>query len=204
MQLSTLDELHVLSKQLLQETAEMPREEKKKHICDAVLDLLIMAYVFGSNRVVEGLTEEQYTLLSATDFDMEGTNISQQELYEVIYKPIADETFDERIRRRIDEETLNEETLNRIIETDYHRVEETGADKTARTISAKTGLKAYKRWETMQDDRVRDTHWYIQSVEVPIDELFYTFDHDAALFPGDFTFADNNVNCRCWLSYRFR
>ena len=204
MRLATIDQIHVLSRRLMSETDGLPKEEKKQKIGDAVLDLLIMAYVFGCDRVVEGLSEEQTVLLSQTDFEPEGTNISQQELYEVIYKPIAGETFEQRIRRRIDEETLDVDTLNRIMETDYHRVEETGADYTARTVSTKLGMNAYKKWQTMEDDRVRDTHWYIQDIEVPLSERFFTFDGDSAMYPGDFTKAENNVACRCWLSYTFR
>jgi hypothetical protein len=188
----------------MSETDGLPKEEKKQKICDAVLDLLIMAYVFGCDRVVEGLPEEQTVLLSQTDFEPEGTNISQQELYEVIYKPIAGETFEQRIRRRIDEETSDEETLNRIMETDYHRVEETGADYTARTIGGHLHLNVYKTWRGMLDERERDQHWLAEGQTVPRDQMFTMPDGSQAMYPGMFGIAEQDCNCRCWAEYTFR
>ena len=54
-----------------------------------------------------------------------------------------------------------------------------------------------KRWQTMMDDRVRDTHSYLQSMEVPFDEDFWTYDGDHAPAPGMFERPENNINCRC-------
>ena len=53
----------------------------------------------------------------------------------------------------------------------------------------------------MMDDKVRDTHSYLQSKKVPIGEEFFTYDGDSALYPGGFKSAENNVNCRCFLTY---
>jgi hypothetical protein len=52
----------------------------------------------------------------------------------------------------------------------------------------------------MLDDRVRETHDYLEGVRVGIDDLFYTFDGDAAYAPGGFGDPSNNVNCRCYLT----
>jgi hypothetical protein len=56
----------------------------------------------------------------------------------------------------------------------------------------------------MDDDRVRDTHMFLEGVEVPMGERFYTFDGDSAMIPGDFALPENNINCRCTLSYTFK
>ena len=56
-----------------------------------------------------------------------------------------------------------------------------------------------KQWQTMRDGRVRDTHSYLQSAMVNLDDKFYTFDGDSALYPGGFELPENNVNCRCWI-----
>lgn len=53
----------------------------------------------------------------------------------------------------------------------------------------------------MEDDKVRDTHDYLEGMSVGIDEEFYTYDGDHALYPGGFENAQNNVNCRCFLTY---
>ena len=186
MQLAKLDELQVLSERLYVETASLPKEQRTRRICDELLELLILAYVYGANRVDDELMPDVETMLQA------------------IYKPIAGETFEQRVARRVEEDSLSAENLRRIIETDWHRVEETGAYDTAVLKADRTGKTAYKAWETMMDDRVRDTHWYIQSVVVPIGERFYTFDGDSARFPGDFEKPENNIRCRCELKYIFR
>ena len=54
-----------------------------------------------------------------------------------------------------------------------------------------------KRWQTMMDDRVRDTHSYLEGMEVPYNEDFWTYDSDHAPAPGMFNRPENNINCRC-------
>ena len=219
MQLETLDELHKLAGRVISKTKDMPVERKKKEIVDEVYELLILAYLFGMERAAGDIRDyeeeqrearadnpSQTTVPPLSQMPSQEAEIqySPQEMYEAIYKPVAGETFEERIDRRLREGTLDTETLSRIIDTDYHRCEETGAYNTAQQYAESSGRQAYKSWMTMMDSRVRETHWSIQSVEVPMDGRFYTFDGDSARFPGDFEFADNNINCRCWLHYTFR
>ena len=54
-----------------------------------------------------------------------------------------------------------------------------------------------KTWFTMRDEVVRDTHNYLESQSIPLEEEFFTYDGDHAPYPGQFTKAENNVNCRC-------
>ena len=56
-----------------------------------------------------------------------------------------------------------------------------------------------KTWGTMLDESVRETHSYLESVSVPLEEEFFTFDGDHAPYPGLFQKAENNVNCRCFV-----
>ena len=53
----------------------------------------------------------------------------------------------------------------------------------------------------MADEKVRDTHQYLELMTVDIDEDFYTYDGDHASAPGMFELAQNNVNCRCELLF---
>ena len=123
------------------------------------------------------------------------------ELYTALYKPVAGETFEQRVDKRVNEGSLDKDTLSRIVETECHRMNETGKfDKASRY--EREGRAVNKIWKTMEDDRVRATHWYINDVGVPMDERFYTFDGDSARFPGDFAFPENNVRCRCVLDYQ--
>ena len=49
----------------------------------------------------------------------------------------------------------------------------------------------------MADERVRDTHSYLELETVGIDDDFYTYDGDHAPYPGLFALPENNINCRC-------
>ena len=214
MRVAVLDELDVLAKRLIEETENLPPEQKRKHITDEVYELLVLAYIYGIDRVqrqdIEGglprsESEAVFTALERSEQPKtEEIPYKTEDLYRALYKPVAGETFEERISRRIQEGTLDRETLRRILETDYHRMEETGAYDRAVSYSEETGLLPYKVWQTMRDDRVRDTHQYIEGVEVPLDAWFYTYDSDTARFPGDFELPENNIGCRCWLRYTFK
>lgn len=96
-------------------------------------------------------------------------------------------------RDRITEDTTQEEIL-RLIDTEAHRDYNTGVYDAA-TISGKSGIR--KQWYTMMDDRVRDTHRYLEGVTVGLNDRFWTYDGDSALYPGGFMLPSNNVNCRC-------
>ena len=62
--------------------------------------------------------------------------------------------------------------------------------------------RVLKKWNTMEDERVRLSHAVLQGAEVGVREYFRTIDGDKAQAPGMFETARNNVNCRCWLTYR--
>ncbi len=86
--------------------------------------------------------------------------------------------------------------IKTIFENEYHRMFNAGAYDYGRE-HCRT-----KKWVTMNDYRVRDTHNYLEGVELPVDAEFITYDGDGALYPGGFSNAANNVNCRCVLEYR--
>ena len=183
-----------------------PKVVKKKICIDAVYELLVLAYVYGNQRTAsETPPDITQMLVESGNLDSEGNiPVDANDLYTALYEPIAVETFEQRISRRIDEGTLDRETLNRILETDWHRMEETGAYDTARTVSAKTGRNAYKRWKTMMDDRVRDSHWGMEGQVVPMDQKFRSMDGNETMFPGEFGIAEEDCGCRCSVSYEFR
>ena len=180
------DELNVLRMQLAPVEAVNGDGNKPKRIDpayaeDSVLDLLIMAYMYG----VEDLNE-QLGVMESVDADR---------MYETVYKRVADKTFADRVREYA--ETGDVESIMRVAETEIERDYNTGSLDAAKG----TGLKLNKTWVTMKDDRVRDTHEYLEGVTVPLEERFYTFDGDSALAPGGFSDANNNCHCRCVLLY---
>ena len=102
-------------------------------------------------------------------------------------------TFDITDSRDVDR-TVDD--IVRIAETESHRIANTSALDTARH-----GGATKKTWVTMLDDRVRETHDYLEGMTVGIDDDFYTYDGDHAPAPSLFQLASNNVNCRCELIF---
>lgn len=65
-----------------------------------------------------------------------------------------------------------------------------------------TSANIRKTWNTMGDDRVRDTHAVLDGTSKALNEAFFTIDGDSAMSPGRFILPENNVGCRCWLTYK--
>ena len=105
---------------------------------------------------------------------------------------INGETYRDRIQKQLDEDSLD--GILRIIDTEAHRDYNTGVSDAAEK-SGVSGIK--KQWSTMLDEKVRDSHSYLEGVTVNLEDKFYTYDGDSARFPGDFSLPENNVNCRC-------
>jgi len=165
---------------------------------EVVLDQLITAYRDGIRAVDKDarLRDPEDEMDDYEDlyiFDVFGTEITD-EAYASIFKQTAGETFEDRINAYIRDGDM--EAIKRVADTEYHRVFNEAMYNTAR----RNGY-TMKRWVTMRDDRVRDTHWYLDGLSVPIDSYFATYDGDMALLPGGFTLAENNVNCRCVVEY---
>ena len=108
---------------------------------------------------------------------------------------IKGETYRDRILEQAEAGSVD--GVLRIIDTEAHRDFNTGIYDAGR-LSGIRGLK--KKWVTMMDDRVRDTHDYLHGMTVGIDDLFYTYDGDSAYSPGGFENPANNVNCRCFIT----
>lgn len=138
--------------------------------------MLIMAYVFGVKDVSESLKEK-----ISPDTD---------KMYSSVNKETAGESWKERLKKA---ETGSE--IERIFVTEAHRCFSDGQWDSAEDRAT------HKTWITMDDDKVRDTHWVIDGLKLKINEYFFTLDGDKALKPYDFEFASNNINCRCRLKY---
>ena len=97
----------------------------------------------------------------------------------------------------VDKEIEGKTFRERIIDTESHRDYNTAVYEAAKE-SGISGLK--KTWNTMLDDKVRESHRFIEGVSVGLEDLFYTDNDDSALFPGGFSLPENNINCRCFVT----
>ena len=169
------------------------RKRNKKRRIDEILEMLIIAYMFGNesgNYMLSGETaptqdDEELPIPIRVD-SMNGS----------IFRKIADKTWEERVSEYFDDEAGTVDEIIRVVDTDLNRV----YNDSILDVGERADGTVMKTWETMMDERVRDTHDYLQSTSVPIDRRFYTFDGDSARYPGDFTLPQNNVNCRCRIS----
>lgn len=132
-------------------------------------------------------------LITAYIFGNENVNytpLDKDKMYAAIYKKIDGKTWVDRLT-----EADTKDDLKKIAETESHRMFATGQFDGASDDMVKI-------WHTMEDDKVRDAHWYLDGMKVKKDEYFYTLDGERALHPGGFNVASLDINCRCYLEYR--
>lgn len=95
----------------------------------------------------------------------------------------------------------------RIARTEAHKVREQGLYDSAVDCSnaiekGDSGLVMAKIWRTGRDGRVRDTHAAMEGVTVLADEEFELPSGATTLSPGNSGVASEDVNCRCYCSYK--
>ena len=163
------------------ENGKIKSEEDLEDIIDELLDLFLLSYA-------QGLTLTNSDLASDIAPELE-------DVMRVVDREVAGKTWRERVRDYY-ENGGTEADIVRIAETEAHRDSNEAAYETARSAGATT-----KIWHTMMDDRVRDTHDYLEGVEVGLNDEFYTYLGNKAMFPGQFGVAEEDVNCRCWVTY---
>lgn len=157
------------------------KKEDEDDIIDELLGLLLLAYARGNS-----VTNENFSSSYEPSLD---------EVMEVVDAKVAGKTW----RERVEDYFANggsADDIVRIAETETHRVANTAALSTAKRAGAK-----FKTWATMLDDKVRETHDYLEGVVVGINDEFTTFDGDSAQAPGLFLMPENNINCRCELIF---
>lgn len=211
--LVTLDEIHKAM------PVSLALAERPEDVVEDVLSYLIDAYLAGSSATAEMLdlapllvaldedagqvsrqgANESFTPAEGLSLDEEPeapqTDVDTAVMESVIYLPVEGKTFSDRV---LEYALLDDvEGIRTVAETEYHRVYNTAADQAARSAPGQVS----KRWRTVGDNVVREAHRYLEGVEVPLDAEFYTYDGDHAAFPGGFTQARNNVNCRCIVTY---
>lgn len=181
------DELNAFSESLLQRFPDrvLPKKEEARSeyedILDEMFDLFLLAYARGNAVTGENLS-----------FDWTPT---ASDAMEVVDKKVAGKTWRDRAEEYFSSGGSVGDLI-RIAETEVHR----DANEAALATAKRAGVTK-KTWQTMLDDKVRETHDYLEGVTVGIDEDFYTYDGDHAPAPGLFDLAENNVNCRCELVF---
>lgn len=203
------DELSVIRERLQADFA-LPVEERRKLLddrIDEILDMLLMQYIYGNEDANEMLGilvnwSERTTMDTATiTLGTEPYRIDTDRMERVVDAVVADKTWKDRVREWYGSENGTADDIVRIIETESHRVYNDSILDVGEQAEEDIG-GVTKTWFTVLDDRVRETHSYLEGMTVPVNRRFYTFDGDSAMYPGGFTMPQNNIQCRCsiWLS----
>lgn len=197
--LMPFDELSVVSERIKADFQLTPEQRKavKEDRMDEILELLILSYLYGNEAANDMLyrTEIETRMQSETE-TVRIVPIDTDSMNGSVYRDIAGENWEQRVSDYYDSEDGTADDVIRVLDTDSHRIYNDAIED----VGERSSGRIYKTWETMLDDRVRDTHEWLQSVRVPLNERFYTFDGDSARYPGDFTLPQNNINCRCRIS----
>jgi hypothetical protein len=179
-----MDELNRLDEEIRQRFGDAQltdRREEEEDIIDELLDLFLLAYAMGNSVTNDNLSSNY--------------SPSVDNVMKVVDAKVAGKTWRERVEDYFESGGTGAD-IARIADTEMHRIANTAALDTAKYAKAKN-----KTWVTMLDDRVRETHDYLEGMTVGIDEDFYTYDGDHASAPGLFELAENNINCRCELLF---
>lgn len=172
------DELEIIRKdaEILFGGGQKPEKKQLEQWCDYLEYVLCLVYAYGWHDA-----EETVGIVPFPDGkDTETVNLE-----------IEDKTF----RERITEDSSYEEVL-RIIDTEAHRDYNTGVYDAAKG----SGANVRKMWNTMLDDKVRETHRYLEGIEIGIDDLFYSESGASALYPGGFGDPTEDIGCRCFVT----
>ena len=177
------DELNKVNASILERfgAAKLTKTDDYEDIIDELLDLFLLAYAQATEVTNDNLSSNWQPTVD--------------DVMRVVDERVAGKTW----RERVEDYFANggsAEDIVRIAETESHRIANTAALDTAKRAGATT-----KTWATMLDDRVRETHDYLEGQTVGIDEEFYTYDGDHASAPGLFALPENNVRCRCELIF---
>ena len=178
-----IDEINALEDTLKPYFGEDGRIRSRKDaeaIIDELEDLFLLAYTNGATATNAELGTAEMPPVSAVDA--------------AVYAPVAGETWRDRVMGYYNSGGSLYD-IARIAGTDATRIYNQGAVDAVVANGATTAVQ--KRWRTMGDDKVRDTHSYLEGMEIPFGDRFYTYDGDSADYPGGFALPEHNINCRC-------
>ena len=163
------------------ENGRIKSELNFEDILDLMLDIFLLSYA-------NGVVETNAALASTYEPTLD-------DVMRTVDKEVVGKTWRDRMREIYDIGGTVADVV-RIAETEAHRDSNAAAYETAKAAGAKN-----KTWHTMLDDRVRDSHFWLEGVSAPIDGEFYNYKGESTMYPGEWGIAEEDVNCRCWVTY---
>lgn len=160
---------------------------------DFILDLLASIVILD----VEAYLEEEYDAAFRDGLDgWLSVGSDEAARHAAVHAVVDGKTFADRINEYAleDLETF-ESKVAALIDTDGHRVRSCGTLDAGKELD-NVGLKVYKTWYGMLDEKERDPHVRLEGQTVPLDGLF-EIDGLTAPAPGLFGDPSMDCNCRC-------
>lgn len=172
---AAFDELNILTATSYYSTADIDQ------IVDDILSFLIRAYTLGIQNAGDMLGSE--------------IKVDVDKMRAAIYAVIEGKTFEDRVIDHVLAGDIG--GLTSLAENEFTRVYNAAVTDGGLEVKASLGNGVIKTWITVGDDKVRDTHSYLEGNTVDVEEDFWTYDGDHAPYPHGFSKAENNVGCRC-------
>lgn len=170
------DELNVIKGRLNAKEHSTPQTD----IIDEMLGFLLLAYADGKQGV-------------ENDFRKETTQ-NVDAVRESVYRVIDGKTWEERLNEHLQNGDVA--AVERLAITESHRIYNEAAYDTAKKLGA-----TKKVWNGVMDDKTRDSHFYLDGTVKGIDEPFQTIYGNEGQYPGQFGVPEEDVNCRCSLTF---
>ena len=213
--LPPFDELEAFRSELEQDFQLPPEERKrrKRDRIDEILEMLIMAYMFGNESANTMLFGPDIVDTIDPDEPNRPVRIDVDDMNKSVFKDIAGKDWEQRVSEYYDSDSGTVDDVIRVVDTDMNRVyNDSVLDVGEKANSGRVEWtnedvpapdpngKVMKTWVTMADPKVRETHVYLEGMRVPVGRRFFSYDGDSARYPGDFSDPSNNINCRCRIS----
>ena len=180
MRILPIDELNILKGEY-GESGTPITDFALEDIIEDLLDIFLLAMARGVLSV-----NEQF----GTEYKPSAVQVEK-----TIYEKIDGVTWEDRVRTWYENGGTTADVI-RIAETESHRIGNEAAYTAAKEVGA-----TRKTWLTMLDDRVRDTHAYLEGVTVGINDYFYSYKGGQTLYPGQWGIAEEDCGCRCEIAY---
>lgn len=171
---------------------------------DVILDLLASTLIAETAEFLE----EEYRQSFQEGVDLEELEPNEAAVSGSVYAKVDGLSFSDRLHHYVNAAAplspamgeILEGEITRLVATDGHRVRMDARQHAGDFLQA-VGFTVEKTWISMNDERVRDTHFLLHGTTIPIDGYFHTV-NGRSQGPGLFGIAEEDVNCRCSLSIR--
>lgn len=189
--IADFDDLNVIGASLY--SAWLKNRKSEDEVFETVVDWIVGGFNTGYMLGLEDLDSDEvgYTFYENAKNNGAFIPIVQS----IINREIDGKTTKERVSDAL-LSSNGVSALNKILTTEYHHAVNKGIFTCGESYNERL-IEIFKTWKTMLDFKVRDSHAYLEGKTIPLEDEFYTYNGDHALFPGEFDVPEEDCGCRC-------